>query len=613
MLISCSGGGKSPPILSVDGDADSDSDGDTDSDSDADADNNPNIGLVCTPENAAQVCGGLYCVDGVCCVDQCTGTCGSCNVLGNVGHCTPESADTVCRASIGPCDVEEVCNGSSAMCPEDTFLPAGSECGDQTDNDCDNPNTCDANGVCLDNFEVAGGDCTDASGECKVNPACDGAGQCTSAENKADETPCGDDTLTGCDHPDWCMGGICRVRHVPAGTACGDPAESECDLPDTCDGEGLCAANVVEAETVCGDQTETECDQADQCDGAGLCDPRFIADETACGDSFDDDCNHPDTCLAGVCEQNLEPDDTVCNAGNTSVVYRCSEADCLATPQSQTVGWTCTTGECTEVLTPEWVDVADACTASQVCTTNETSFAECVECNEQQPNECIGKVATGYYPDGYCGLVGGVPECVYDPMEEDCLQDPDGNFNCVDGACTSYTCEAGEKDTTFTWGTGDEGWTLGNWTSLSEWPWQNSGAPYLTLAIPTSGATEEDTYLISPEMGLYACTTGTASFHITKTDQYDSCSPLSYLALECGADTEWEELWSMNEIPGTHTNPVTDKSTTLVEDVDITPCLGKTEVYFRFSVQNMCGSQSISAVFVDDFAITAVQEADTAK
>jgi hypothetical protein len=34
----------------------------------------------------------------------------------------------VCRPAAGPCDVAETCTGSSAQCPPDAFVPAGTVC-----------------------------------------------------------------------------------------------------------------------------------------------------------------------------------------------------------------------------------------------------------------------------------------------------------------------------------------------------------------------------------------------------------------------------------------------------------------------------------------------------
>ena len=44
--------------------------------------------------------------------------------------CQLASSTTVCRASQGPCDPEETCNGTSPYCPEDRWAEAGTDCGD---------------------------------------------------------------------------------------------------------------------------------------------------------------------------------------------------------------------------------------------------------------------------------------------------------------------------------------------------------------------------------------------------------------------------------------------------------------------------------------------------
>lgn len=44
-------------------------------------------------------------------------------------NCQFASADTVCRPSTGPCDVEETCTGNSTICPADQVLSGGQRCG----------------------------------------------------------------------------------------------------------------------------------------------------------------------------------------------------------------------------------------------------------------------------------------------------------------------------------------------------------------------------------------------------------------------------------------------------------------------------------------------------
>lgn len=46
------------------------------------------------------------------------------------------SANTTCRASTGPCDIEEVCTGTSGSCPANSYQPDGQSCGDNTGLSC---------------------------------------------------------------------------------------------------------------------------------------------------------------------------------------------------------------------------------------------------------------------------------------------------------------------------------------------------------------------------------------------------------------------------------------------------------------------------------------------
>lgn len=54
----------------------------------------------------------------------------------------PDQAGSLCRASASPCDVEEVCDGSSANCPADAFAPSGTPCS-QAASSCDAVEVCD--------------------------------------------------------------------------------------------------------------------------------------------------------------------------------------------------------------------------------------------------------------------------------------------------------------------------------------------------------------------------------------------------------------------------------------------------------------------------------------
>ena len=86
-------------------------------------------------------------------------------------------------------------------------------CGDATDDECTNPDTCDGAGTCAPNHEGAGAACGDQGVECLVDDSCDGAGACP------------------------------NDGFEPSGTTCGDPADTICDNPDSCDANGACQDN----------------------------------------------------------------------------------------------------------------------------------------------------------------------------------------------------------------------------------------------------------------------------------------------------------------------------------------------------------------------------------
>ncbi len=506
--------------------SDADTDSDTDGDSDADGDiSNGYMGKPCTAATETADCGtiGLHCVEGVCCNAVCTGLCASCIVPGSEGHCTAVAAGTVCRIGVTACDAEEICDGVSKECPDDLIKPIGGACGDAVDNNCDHPDTCDVDGICQPNYVSPGEPCVDAGGECKLDPQCDGQGQCTSAINKPDETACGDDALTECDKPDMCVDGVCNAMQVADGTPC--------------------------------------------------------------------------------------------KTGENTVQYRCSDTDCSATPQRQVIGWVCTKGVCAEETDATWEDVEDPCTVHQVCLTDETSYATCGTCDQPGLNECVGLWATSYSDSGYCTMDSVEPACIYEQSKTNCATNAEGDTNCVDGMCTAYTCAAGEHDTQYGWQNGSaDGWTLNSWTSEWYYPWPSDGDgdTYLHLAVPANGLSEADTRLLSPELQLFACSVGTLSFQLTFQDELPQCDPATAIVLECGAGTDWVELWSITD-GGSYVPAEIDPEMSVEADVDISPCFRIEDMQFQFKVKNLC-TQSISDVWVDNFEFSAVQvytDADT--
>ncbi len=93
-------------------------------------------------------CGSGFCVDGVCCNSACGGgqpDCQACSVAAGAmtnGVCGAARGGTVCRPSVGGCDVAETCTGMSMACPADVRRPRGSSCRPAS-HGCDAEEQCD--------------------------------------------------------------------------------------------------------------------------------------------------------------------------------------------------------------------------------------------------------------------------------------------------------------------------------------------------------------------------------------------------------------------------------------------------------------------------------------
>ena len=147
------------------------------------------------------------------------------DVCNNVGTCThpPLPIATICRPLATVCDLPEICDGSGAPCPGDTFVPNGTVCGDACtaggtcqagqctggvpvlceDNDvCNGVATCDSLLGCLAGTPL---DCVDGD-SCTSDP-CDPVAGCLPHEGLPDGTPCQDGDR--CTSIDLCENNVC--------------------------------------------------------------------------------------------------------------------------------------------------------------------------------------------------------------------------------------------------------------------------------------------------------------------------------------------------------------------------------------------------------------------
>lgn len=507
--------------------------------------------VSCTPAQAAVICGDpTLCVDGVCCDTACVGACNACNLPGLEGTCSPRPSDAVCRESAGACDspefcdgtnigcgpdrlevsgvvcrpaadacdVPETCSGFVATCPPDTFAGAGNPCGDPSDTECDNPDSCDGAGRCVSNAEPTTVECSEATEECLLPARCDGEGACSGGGLAPVGTPCGSAESTSCDAPDSCNSagqcvpnyrsvgtacgsgadsicdnpdrcdgagtcqpnfevagapcgdptsnacteadscdgaGACAANHDPAGTACGDPSVTTCDLADSCNGSGLCATNPAPPTTICR-AVAGVCDAAEFCDGAGACPPdRGAAVATPCGDATADTCTAPDSCdAAGACVPNHAVDGIACGFGDAE--YRCGGGEgCDARPQARTVTRACTSGACIATGVTEWGDLA-VCAPNAICTATATS-ASCATCSSAPAGYCESGSAYNFTNAGACAAGA----CSYPVVAEACAGSCTTSGTVASCASCNEALMAIPNAPLWTWDSGDQGWNMG--------------------------------------------------------------------------------------------------------------------------------------------------------
>ncbi len=147
----------------------------------------------------------------------------------------------------------------------------GATCGDPTDTECDSPDACNGSGVCETNPKPDGTACSDDGNECTFDQC--SVGLCDHPSRPIN-TPCGDPSDSECDNPDSCDGNsACRNNFEAVGVACGDAAVDQCDRADICDGTGGCDPNFEPTGTPCDDGdicTETDVCNTDVCAGTPI-------------------------------------------------------------------------------------------------------------------------------------------------------------------------------------------------------------------------------------------------------------------------------------------------------------------------------------------------------
>lgn len=224
--------------------------------------------------------------------------------------------DTICRAAApGGCDVAERCDGRATVCAPDGFAAPGTTCGGGADGPCGLGGTCNASGTCMQGYRPAGTVCQPSAGDCDLDDVCNGSSaECLPRFQPASFVCRAQNGL--CDVAEACTGFTTDCPSDgfrPAGTVCNTAMDGVCDTPDECTGaSGECLARFLvgttcrasagtcdAAETCLGDAADCPedqlapsgtvcrasggaCDPSESCDGATAACP---ADESECVDA----------------------------------------------------------------------------------------------------------------------------------------------------------------------------------------------------------------------------------------------------------------------------------------------------------------------------------------
>ncbi|MCP4907459.1 MAG: hypothetical protein GY910_20975, partial [bacterium] len=187
---------------------------------------------TCQFESAATVCRTSI---GVCDVaETCDGA----------GTCAPNgfaSAATICRASAGVCDVAETCSGSSVACPADGFEPVSTTCRVSA-GACDIAESCSGSSVACpaDGFEPASTSCRSAAGNCDQEEFCTGTGGSCPTDIVLDGVPCLDSNV--CNGAEQCVVGVCQAA-----------------TPLSCEDANVCTADSCDPISGCSYTVIPEC------------------------------------------------------------------------------------------------------------------------------------------------------------------------------------------------------------------------------------------------------------------------------------------------------------------------------------------------------------------
>jgi hypothetical protein len=221
-------------------------------------------------------------------------------------------ANTLCRGVSGACDQAEVCNGSSTVCPADTFLSSG-VCRPST-GVCDPAESCNgASRNCPANVILNGTICRGSAGSCDVAEACDGVSGACPADSFLSGTTCRNSA------------GVCDVAEVCPGNSATCPADSfrsnavQCQAPSCTGSTAIPPVNCTGNSASCPTLPPIDCSP-------------FTCSGNSCANGCADDsgCNPGNFCSGGKCKPQGGPG-AACNATDQCLSGICVDGVCCKT------------------------------------------------------------------------------------------------------------------------------------------------------------------------------------------------------------------------------------------------------------------------------------------
>ena len=241
------------------------------------------LGASCT---TGDDCNSLICAQGVCCNNDCKGTCQSCALAGAAGTCTPvpSGEDPLDQCDDGgrtTCGTDGTCDGAGAC----RLYVSGTVCQDPTCSGATGTaqGRCDGVGTCMVGPPVTCGTCT----SCVLTTAAAVCMPVAAGMPPVVASQCANQGAMTCGTDGICDGaGACRF--YPSGTSCAAglcPTGAVLTAPRACNGVGTCAAAV----------TST-------CPGGFLCNAAANTCKVSCTVATSaTDCAAPNVCTGNVC------------------------------------------------------------------------------------------------------------------------------------------------------------------------------------------------------------------------------------------------------------------------------------------------------------------------